>query len=309
MKIPVIMDCDPGHDDAIALILAYASDKIEIKGITTTAGNQTVEKTTLNALKIMTFLGAEIPVAGGCSKPLLRDLIIAPEVHGETGLDGPVLPDPAYEKSELHAVELMAGIVSDSKEKITIIPTGALTNVALFLLTYPELKDKIERISLMGGACWGGNWTAAAEFNILVDPEAASIVFESGIPITMSGLDVTHKAIITDSDRERIRNIGTEAAVMVAELLDFFAKFHDENFDFGGSPLHDPCAVAWLINKELFTSRLCHVDIETKGKLTSGATVVDYYDVSKKDKNAEVLFDINREGFIDLLAEHLEKLK
>lgn len=302
------MDCDPGHDDAIALILAYGSGKLDIKAVTTTAGNQTIEKTTLNALKIMTFLGAEIPVAMGCDKPLFRDLIIAPEVHGETGLDGPVLPEPAYEKSPVHAVELMAETVKKSNEKITIIPTGALTNVALFLTTYPRLKDKIERISLMGGACWGGNWTPSAEFNILVDPEAARIVFESGIPITMSGLDVTHKAYITDEDRERFRQIGTKTSIMVAELLDFFAKFHDDNFDFGGSPLHDPCAVAWLIAPELFTARECHVDIETKGKLTTGATVVDYYDILKKDKNATVLFDVDRKGFVDLLAAHLEKM-
>ncbi len=309
MKIPVIMDCDPGHDDAIALIMAFSSEKIDIKAITTTAGNQTVEKTTLNALKIMTFLGAEIPVAMGCSKPLFRDLIIAPEVHGETGLDGPVFPEKVYDKSSLHAVELMAKTIKESSEKITIIPTGALTNVALLLLTYPELTSNIKQISLMGGACWGGNWTPAAEFNILVDPEAAQIVFQSGIPVIMSGLDVTHKAIIKREDTERFRKIGTKAAILVAELLDFFAKFHDENFDFGGSPLHDPCAVAFLIAPELFTTKKCHVDIETKGKLTTGATVVDYYDVLKKNKNVEVVFEINREGFVDLIAELLEKLK
>ncbi|MCP4297191.1 MAG: pyrimidine-specific ribonucleoside hydrolase RihA, partial [Proteobacteria bacterium] len=191
---------------------------------------------------------------------------------------------------------------------ITIVPTEALTNVALFLLTYPELKNKIEQISLMGGACWGGNWTAAAEFNILVDPEAAKIVFESGIPIIMSGLDVTHKALIKNEDTERFRNLGTKAGVLMAELMDFFAKFHDENFDFGGSPMHDPCAVAWLIKPELFTARHCHVDIETKGKSSTGATVVDFYDSLKKEKNTQLLYDIDREGFVDLLAEHLEKL-
>ncbi len=308
MKIPIIMDCDPGHDDAIALILAHASEKLDIRAITTIAGNQTVEKTTLNALKIMTFLGSEIPVAMGCAKPLFRELITASEVHGETGLDGPVLPEPSYEKSDLHAVELMAETVRNSSEKITIVPTGALTNVALFLTSYPQLKENIQQISLMGGACWGGNWTPAAEFNILVDPEAAKIVFESGIPIIMSGLDVTHKALIKDVDRERFRSSGTKAGIMVAELLDFFAKFHDDNFDFGGSPLHDPCAVAWLIEPELFTSKLCHADIETKGKLTLGNTVVDVYEVLKKEKNITLLYDIDREGFVDLLAAHLEKL-
>jgi len=308
MKIPVIMDCDPGHDDAIALILAHASDKIDIKAVTTTAGNQTIEKTTLNALKIMTFLEANVPVGMGCSKPLFRDLIIAPEVHGETGLDGPVLPEEVYNKSELHAVELMAKTIKECKDKITIVPTGALTNVALLLLTYPELKNRIERISLMGGACWGGNWTPSAEFNILVDPEAAQIVFQSGIPIIMSGLDVTHKALIKKEDTERFRNIGTKAGVLVAELLDFFAKFHDETSDFDGSPLHDPCAVAWLIDPTLFTTKMCHVDIETKGTFTTGSTVVDYYDVQKKEKNTEVLFDIDRERFINLLAKHLKEL-
>ncbi|MBB6478873.1 pyrimidine-specific ribonucleoside hydrolase RihA [Spirochaeta isovalerica] len=308
MKIPCIMDCDPGHDDAIALVLAYGSDKIDIQAITTTAGNQTIEKTTNNALRIMTFLGAEIPVAAGCAKPLFRDLIIAPEVHGESGLDGPELPDPAYDAQPVHAVELMAETVRKSKEKITIVPTGALTNVALFLMTYPELKGRIERISLMGGACWGGNWTPAAEFNILVDPEAARIVFESGIPITMSGLDVTHKAYITDDDRELFRSIGTRTSILVAEWLDFFAKFHKDNFDFKGSPLHDPCAVVWLINPDLFTARDCHVDIETSGKVTTGSTVVDYYDVLKKEKNATVLFDVRRKDFVDLLAGQLEKM-
>lgn len=308
MKIPCIMDCDPGHDDAIALILAFGSDKIDLCAITTTAGNQTIEKTTKNALKIMTFLGARIPVAAGSAKPLFRELITAAKVHGESGLDGPVLPEPDYKVVPVHAVELMADTVRKNKDKTTIIATGALTNVALFFLTYPELKERIERISLMGGACWGGNWTPAAEFNILVDPEAAKIVFDSGIPITMSGLDVTHKAYITDIDRERFRGIGTRSSILVAELLDYFAKFHKENFEFKGSPLHDPCAVAWLIAPEIFTSRDCHVDIETKGKLTTGSTVVDYYDVLKKNKNVTVLFDIKREKFVDLLAGQLETI-
>jgi pyrimidine-specific ribonucleoside hydrolase len=307
MKKPVIMDCDPGHDDAIALILAHASEELEIKAVTTVAGNQTFEKTTLNALKILSFIGAEVPVAKGCSKPLFRELITAASVHGETGLDGPSIPLP-MKLSPMSAIELMAKTVRESNDKITLIPTGALTNIALFFITYPELKDRIERISLMGGSCFGGNWTPSAEFNILVDPEAADIVFKSGIPITMSGLDVTHKAIITQEDNGRFRKIGTKTAVLVAELLDYFVKFHDDNFNFGGSPLHDPCAVAWLIKPSLFESKMCHVDIETQGKYTTGCTVVDYWDVLKKEKNAEVLFNIDRNGFVDLIAESLEKL-
>ncbi len=308
MKKPIIIDCDPGHDDAIALILAHASERLELKAVTTVAGNQTVEKTTLNARKILSFIGAEVPVAMGCAKPLFRDLIIAPEVHGDSGMDGPDIPEPTFDAESISGVELIAKTVRESNDKITLVPTGAMTNIALFFMSYPELKSRIERISLMGGACFGGNWTPAAEFNILVDPEAADVVFRSGIPITMCGLDVTHKAIITYKDCERFRSIGTKTGVLVAELLDFFVKFHDENFDFGGSPLHDPCAVAWLINPSLFESRLCHVDIETQGKYTTGATVVDYWNVLKKEKNAEVLFDIDREGFIDLIAASVKKL-
>ena len=308
MKIPVIMDCDPGHDDAIALILAHASDLIDIQAVTTVAGNQTVEKTTLNALKILSFIGAEVPVAKGAAKPLLRNLIIAPEVHGDSGLDGPDIPEPTLNTVKESAIELIAKTLKNSDKKVTLVPTAALTNIAHFLITYPELKDKIERISLMGGSCFGGNWTPSAEFNILVDPEAADIVFKSGIPITMSGLDVTHKAIITLDDCERFRQIGNKTGVLVAELLDHFVKFHIDNFDFEGSPLHDPCAVAWLINPLLFKSRMCHVDIETQGKFTTGATVVDYWNVLKKDKNVEVLFDIDRKGFVELLAENIEKL-
>ena len=309
MKIPVIMDCDPGHDDAIALIMAHASEELEIKAVTTVAGNQTVEKTTLNALKILSFIGADVPVAKGSAKPLFRELITAASVHGETGLDGPSIPPPILKLSPMSAIELMAKTVRESKDKITLIPTGALTNIALFFITYPELKNRIERISLMGGSCFGGNWTPSAEFNILVDPEAADIVFKSGIPIIMSGLDVTHKAIITVEDNERFRRIGTKTAVLVAELLDYFVKFHDNNFNFGGSPLHDPCAVAWLMKPSLFESRMCHVDIETQGRYTTGCTVVDYWDVLKKEKNVEVLFNIDREGFIDLIAESVEKLR
>lgn len=308
MRKPVIMDCDPGHDDAIALILAYASEELEIKGVTTVAGNQTVEKTTSNALKVLSFIGAEVPVAKGCSGPLFRDLITAGEVHGESGLDGPDLPEPSFEALPMTAVELMVKIIEESDVPVTLIPTGALTNVGLLLMTHPELKERIERISLMGGACYGGNWTPAAEFNILVDPEAADIVFRSGIPITMSGLDVTHKALIKHEDIERFRTIGTKTAVMVAELMDFFAKFHEENFDFGGSPLHDPCAVAWLLQPSLFSSKSCYVAIETGGRLTTGCTVVDTMGLLGKEANTEVLFDIDRIGFVDLLAQSLERL-
>lgn len=305
MRIPVIIDCDPGHDDAIALLLAFASPRLDVKAVTIVAGNQTQEKTLNNALKVLSFAEIDVPVAKGDDKPIMRDLIIAPEVHGDSGLDGPELPEPTLKASNLSALELMAKTVRESEENVTLIPTGALTNIAKFFLCYPELKGKIERISLMGGACFGGNWTPAAEFNILVDPEAADIVFKSGIPITMCGLDVTHKALIYQEDIDRIRDLGGKVAVMVAELLDFFAKFHVQ-MGFDGSPLHDPCAVAWVIDPSVITTTKLHVDIETKGEHTLGATVVDYYDVLKKEKNVDVAFDIDRKRFVDMLVEAMQ---
>ena len=228
--IPVILDCDPGHDDAIAMVLAQARPDIHILGVCTTAGNQTIEKTTLNARKVMSFLGNDAPVARGSAKPLFRELITAAEVHGESGLDGPALPEPGQPESELSAFELMVKLLEESEVPVTLVPTGALTNTAMLLLTRPDLKKKIARISLMGGAAVGGNWTPSAEFNILVDPEAAQVVFSSGLPVTMSGLDVTHRALVTLEDIESFRSLGGRTAVMVAELLDFFKKFHEEYF-------------------------------------------------------------------------------
>lgn len=306
MKIPVIMDCDPGHDDAIALLMAFASDKLDVRAVTTVGGNQTSGKTLLNAMKVLSFAGIKnVPVAAGARQPLVRSLEIAPEVHGETGLDGPMLPEPDFEASPLSALALMEKIISESNEPVTLVPTGPLTNIASLLISAPHLKKKIQRISLMGGSSVGGNWTPAAEFNIMVDPEAAAIVFKSGIPLTMCGLDVTHKAKIFDHEIETIRNKGSKVAVLVAELLDFFAKFHKE-MGFDGIPLHDPCAVAWLIKPELFTSRQLHVDIETCGEFTDGATVVDIYSITGKEKQVDVVFDVNREGFIQLLLDSLE---
>lgn len=310
MKKPVIIDCDPGHDDAIALLLAFSSDKLDVKAVTTVAGNQTIEKTFNNALKVLSFAGIDVEVSRGAEKPLIRELQTAPEVHGDSGLDGPELPPATLKPGMRSAVETIVDVLNKSSEKVTLIPTGSLTNIAQVFLTHPEAKNKVERISLMGGACYGGNWTPAAEFNILVDPEAASIVFNSGIPITMCGLDVTHKAQIYKDEIEKIRGIGNKVAVMVAELLDFFGKFHEavnDKFGFVGSPLHDPVAVAWVIEPSLITTKPCHVDIETRGEFTSGCTVVDYNDVLNKPKNVDVAFDIDREGFINMLYEAMKK--
>ncbi|WP_217519465.1 pyrimidine-specific ribonucleoside hydrolase RihA [Vibrio metschnikovii] len=307
MTRPIILDCDPGHDDAIALILACASPSLTIKAVTTSAGNQTPEKTLNNALRILTLLGrSDIPVAGGALKPLMRELIIADNVHGETGLDGPTLPDPSFAPQTEHAVELMANILRQSEQPVTLVPTGPLTNIALLLATHRELIPKIQEIVLMGGGAETGNWSPAAEFNIYVDPEAAKLVFQSGIPITMCGLDVTHRAQIMDEDIERIRKIDNPIAGVVAELLDFFMIYHrDPKWGLEGAPLHDPCTIAWLLAPELFKAQTCWVGIETQGEYTQGMSVVDRYQLTNQPANATVLFDVDRQGFVNLLVERL----
>ena len=219
-RIPIILDGDPGHDDAIAWVLAKGSPMLDIRGVTSVCGNQTIEKTTYNAQRICTLIDLHVPTAMGRLRPLISDPIIAPTVHGESGLDGPALPEPDFELEDMDAVSLMAKLIQESDEPITLVPTGPLTNVAALLMAYPELKEKIARISLMGGGVQYGNWTPAAEFNILVDPEAAAVVFESGIPIIMAGLDVTEKAMIFPEDFERIRALGNRVAVIVADWLE-----------------------------------------------------------------------------------------
>ncbi|HAU5002914.1 pyrimidine-specific ribonucleoside hydrolase RihA [Raoultella ornithinolytica] len=307
MALPIILDCDPGHDDAIAMVLALASPELDVKSITASAGNQTPDKTLRNVLRMLTLLGRQdIPVAGGARKPLMRELIIADNVHGESGLDGPALPEPDFAPQACTAVELMAKTLRESPQPVTIVATGPQTNVALLLNSHPELHDKIARIVLMGGAMVLGNWQPAAEFNIYVDPEAAEIVFQSGIPVVMAGLDVTHRAQIHGLDIERFRQVGNPVATIVAELLDFFMEYHkDAKWGFTGAPLHDPCTIAWLLKPELFTSVERWVGVETQGKYTQGMTVVDYYFLTGKQPNTTVLLDIDRERFVDLLVERL----
>ncbi|MCE9884050.1 pyrimidine-specific ribonucleoside hydrolase RihA [Obesumbacterium proteus] len=307
MPLPIILDCDPGHDDAIALILALASPELELKAVTTSAGNQTPEKTLRNALRILTLLQrSDIPVAGGAVKPLMRELIIADNVHGESGLDGPELPEPNFAPQQCNAVELIAKTLRESAEPMTIVATGPLTNIAILLTSHAELRPKIARIVIMGGAAGLGNWTPAAEFNIYVDPEAAEIVFQSGLPIVMAGLDVTHRAQIMSEDIERFRQLGNPVAAVVADLLDFFMEYHkQEKWGFQGAPLHDPCTIAWLINPSMFTCVERWVGVETQGKYTQGMTVVDYYGLTNNAPNTTVMMDIDRQAFVDLLVERV----
>lgn len=299
-RIPVLLDGDPGHDDAIAWMLAGSSGLLNIRGITTICGNQTIEKTTYNALRIGTLLGLKVPIAKGRSTPLMRELTVAANVHGQTGLDGAQLPEPTITLLPLNAVSFMAKVLHESQEPITIVATGPLTNVAALLLAHPELKPKIAAIYLMGGGIQSGNWTPAAEFNMFVDPDAADIVFRSGLPITMAGLDVTRKALVLPKDTHRIRLLGTPVALAVAGWLDFFYCFYKAH-GYAGSPIHDGVAVVALIAPQILTMRDMYVAVETGGDYCRGATVGDWYGDSGEPPNARVILDIDREAFVELL--------
>ena len=301
---PVVMDVDPGHDDALAILLAYARSEIDLRGITVVAGNQTLPKTLRNCLQVCTVAGiTDVPVAAGAAMPMLRPQEIAPEVHGESGLEGPQLPEPTVQAESLHAVDLIARVIEASDSPVTLIPTGPLTNIALFLLKYPDLKERIAHICLMGGAIAEGNKTPSAEFNIYVDPEAARIVFNAGLPLTMIGLDVTHKALITPAHSHALRDTGGGVATVVADLLDYFTLWHEQVYQMGGAPLHDPCAVAQVITPGIVTTRHRHVDIEVHGELTAGRTVVDLWQVTGKEPNVHVGVDLDTPAFVGMLLD------
>lgn len=301
-KIPIILDGDPGHDDAIAWVLANACPELEILAVTSCCGNQTLEKTTYNAGRVMSLIGLDVPLAKGREVPLLADPIIAPTVHGVTGLDGPDLPEPKKEPVAKGAAHLIAECVEQSEEPVVLVPTGPLTNIAAFILLYPELIKKIQHIYLMGGGIAHGNWTPAAEFNILVDPEAADIVFRSGIPITMAGLDVTEKALVYPEDFERIGAVGNEVAKVTAGWLRFFYQFH-QTLGYRGAPVHDAVAVAAIVKPELMQFHEMYVEVETKGDYSRGATVGDLYGVTGKKANVRCIMGIDRGAFVDLLVE------
>jgi len=307
-KIPIIFDMDPGHDDAIGLIVAAASEKIEVKAITTVAGNQTLPKVTYNAQRMAALLHLDCPIAKGREIPLMCDLQIAPSYHGETGLDGTHLPEPAHPLSELSAVELMAKVLRESDEKVTIVATGPQTNVAELLIAHPELKEKIERISIMGGGLRNGNWTAGAEFNIIVDPEAAWIEYHSGVPLIQCGLDVTEQALIYPEEWNEIRKQNNPVATVFADLLDFFFIFL-KSLGWSGATLHDPCAVLMLIHPEIFETKDLYVDIETKGAYMRGATIADYKNKTGNKPNCKAVVGIDREAFVKCLAEACAKFK
>jgi inosine-uridine nucleoside N-ribohydrolase len=300
---PIILDCDPGHDDAIAILLALASPEVELLGITTVHGNQTLEKTTQNALKVLELVGRrDVPVARGADRPLVRELTVADHVHGESGLDGPALPEPT---AAVVADDAVAFLAERLAPEVVLVPTGPLTNVARLLTDHPDVRP--ERIVLMGGSIGLGNITPAAEFNIWADPEAAAIVFESGIDITMVGLDVTHEAIVGPERVERLRRMGRVGAV-VAELLDFFSVFHRETYGWEGSPVHDALAVASVIRPGLLETAHRRVGIETASELCRGRTVVDLYPRGESTPNARVAVQVDSAAFLDLLEERITLL-
>jgi inosine-uridine nucleoside N-ribohydrolase len=299
---------DPGHDDAVAIMLACGAPELDLLAITTVAGNVQLEKTTRNALRVLSLIGRpDIPVAAGAAAPLVRPLRTAEDIHGESGLAGPEIPYASFEADERGALELIADALRGSPEPVTLVPVGPLTNVAQFLRERPELKDRVARVSLMGGSIGLGNTTPAAEFNVYVDPEAAREVFESGLHITMSGLDVTHQAGAGPAERERLRALGRVGDV-VAELLEFFAATYESIYGFDAPPLHDAVALAAVAEPALLETRPMRVDVECESELTRGETVCDLYGVTGKRPNAEVGVRLDREGFFDLLYRSLERL-
>jgi pyrimidine-specific ribonucleoside hydrolase len=306
MSTPIVIDCDPGHDDAIAILLALASPEVELRGITTVAGNQTLDKTTRNALKVLELAGrTDVPVAAGADAPLERKLRVAAHVHGETGLDGPDLPEPTTKVVDAHAADFLAELIEPG---VVLVPVGPLTNVALLLQRHPDVRDRLERIVWMGGAIAEGNITPAAEFNAFVDPEAAAIVFGSGIPVTMIGLDVTHKALFTREHADRLRDAGA-AGRAVAELSDFFQRFHESRYAFDGSPIHDALAVAHVIDPTLVTTLSCNIAIETASEHCDGRTVVDRWLVLEDaPRNAHAGIDVDAARFLELLVERISTL-
>lgn len=308
----IIIDTDPGQDDAVAILLALASpEDIEVLGITAVAGNVPLDLTQKNARIVCEVAGrADLPVYAGCDRPLRHDLVTAEHVHGKTGLDGPVLPDPKMPLAEGHGVDfIIETLLQEDPGTVTLCPLGPLTNIATALERAPEIAARVQEIVLMGGAYFEvGNITPAAEFNIYVDPEAADIVFQSGIAITVMPLDVTHKALVTSQRNDTFRNLGNEAGRIVAEWTDFFERFDKEKYGSAGAPLHDPCVIAYLIQPELFSGRHINVEIETQSELTRGMTVADWWRVTDRVPNAMFMGDLDADGFFALLTDRVGRL-
>ena len=311
MTRKIIIDTDPGQDDALAILLALASPELDVLGITAVAGNVPLDLTKTNARKICELAGRpDVKVFAGADRPLMRALVTAENVHGKTGLDGPDLPEPAMPLQEQHAVDfIIETLLTQESGTVTLCPLGPLTNIAQALIRAPQIATRIREIVLMGGGFFeGGNITPTAEFNIYVDPQAAHIVLTSGVPIVMLPLDVTHKALTSARRIERFRAMGTRSGAASAELLEFFERFDEEKYGSDGGPLHDPNVIAYLLKPDLYKGRHCNVVVETASDLTLGMTVVDWWGVTDRPKNAFYIRDVNDEGFFDLLIERIARL-
>jgi purine nucleosidase len=310
MAQKIILDCDPGHDDAIALMLAHGNPAIDLVAVTTVMGNQTIEKVTRNALSVARVAGITgVPFAAGCVRPLVRPIKTAPTIHGESGLDGPVLPEPVLELDGRHAVDLIVDTVMAAEPgTITLIPTGALTNIAMAARKEPRIVPRVKEVVLMGGGVSTGNWSATAEFNIVIDPEAAHIVFNESWPVTMVGLNLTHQALATPEVAERIAAVGTAPARFVGELLDFFGHTYREAQGFDAPPVHDPCAVAYVIDPSIMTVQRMPIDVELSGSLTLGMTVADFRAPAPENCTTQAAIDLDADRFWDLIVDALERI-
>jgi inosine/uridine nucleosidase len=320
MARKIIIDCDPGHDDAMAILLAHGDPGVEICAITTVAGNQTLEKTTLNAQRVCTVAGiTNVPIAAGCDRPLLRKLVTAHRTHGESGLDGPSFGEPTVSVADSHAVDLIIDLVMESPGEITLVPIGPLTNIAMALRKEPRLVENVREVVLMGGAYTRGNSTPAAEFNIFVDPEAAAAVFDAGWPLTMVGLDLTHQALATRPVVERIAALGTPLSKIVVGLIEFFTSAYIETGSvlqprdgrlskFEAPPVHDACCVARIVRPELVKCVEAFVVVETAGTWSAGMTLVDFDNSLGREPNALVATELDFDGFWDLVLGALERI-
>ena len=307
----IIIDTDPGQDDAVAMLLAFASPEIEVLGVTSVAGNVPLELTTTNALKICELAGRiDVPVHAGAARPLVRRLITAEYVHGKTGLDGPDLADPAMAVRDGHAVDFIVETLRrEPAGSVTLCTLGPLTNVALAFAVAPDVIGRVKRIVAMGGGAFeGGNTTPVAEFNILVDPHAAQAVFQAGIPTVLMPLDVTHKCLTTRARVQGFRDLGTKVGDAVAELLDFFERFDEAKYGTDGGPLHDPTVIAWLIAPKIFGGRDVNVEVETGSELTMGQTVIDWWGVTDRPRNVHVVREVDSDAFFGLLLERIGRL-
>lgn len=306
---PIIIDCDPGQDDAVALFLAMSSpDDLDLLGVTTVGGNVPLALTTRNA-RIMCDIAArqDVPVFAGCAEPLVRAAISAEYIHGETGIDGLDVFDPTTQLQDIHAVDfIIEMLLAADTRQVTLVPTGPLTNIAAAIGRSPEITERISEIVIMGGAMReGGNRTPSAEFNIMADPHAADIVLSSGVPITMMGLDVTHQVLSTEARVARISALNNPVADATAGMLSFFHRYDTQKYSSQGTPLHDPCTVAFLLRPDLFKTKLCNVSVEKESELTIGHTAVDFWHVTDKPKNVNWAYEVDADGFYELLTERL----